>query len=299
MRQVPNRAFTLVELLVSISIIGILVALILPAVQAAREAARRIQCANHLKQMGLALQVYHGSLRCLPAGFVESTKTFWTGLILPQIEQAPLYETLEFGAPWDVLGTPNASAQMTYLSLFQCPSSAAPQRSSSQGVPGRVPCTYLACGSGIATREWGPGYVMCQPELDGLFYWDSATRFADVVDGLSHTIALGEALFRPDINAPDLTGITQIVDHWYIGSAGLAFNELSETIGSTGVAINALYDPAVAVDEKELCFSSRHPGGVQVVFADGHVTMVSATISRSVWSALGTRNQAEVTVQAE
>ncbi len=113
------RGFTLIELLVVIAIIAILVALLLPAVQAAREAARRIQCQNNLHQMGIALHGYHDSLRSFPSGCIWPNRTLWSGLIREHMEQAPLYDSLEFDRPWDVDNSPNELACATYLTVYR------------------------------------------------------------------------------------------------------------------------------------------------------------------------------------
>ena len=155
MGRFRRHAFTLVELLVVIAIIGILVGLLLPAVQAAREAARRMQCANNLKQMGLALHEYHDSHRTFPSGFIFPNRVFWTGMILPYVEQGPLYQTLDFRLPFNDGNLPNGAACAKYLPIFRCPSSNSPERLSVQGVSNRVPSNYLGVGSGTATRDRG------------------------------------------------------------------------------------------------------------------------------------------------
>lgn len=294
MTRSSARGFTLIELLVVIAIIAILMALLLPAVQAAREAARRIQCQNNLHQMGIALHGYHDSLRSFPAAYIWPNRTLWSGLILEQMEQSPLYDTLEFGRPWDVDNSPNELACATYLTVYRCPSSATPEHMDLQGITDRVPCNYLACASGTGARESGPPPLVGLPGSDGIFFVNSSTRMADILDGSSSTVAIGEALVRIDVQGPDHTGITQIVDHWYIGTPEGNANEVSESMGSTGVAINSVAMPGLFIDEKELCFSSRHSGGVQVLFADGHVSFISETIDRDTWSALGTRAGREV-----
>jgi prepilin-type N-terminal cleavage/methylation domain-containing protein/prepilin-type processing-associated H-X9-DG protein len=286
--------FTLVELLVVIAIIGILVALLLPAVQAAREAARRIQCQNNLRQMAIAVHNYHGAHGNFPSGVIRANRTLWSGLILTQIEQEPLYGTLEFGRPWDEDGSANERACGVYLPVYRCPSSTAPEHVDLQGIVDRVPCTYLACSSGTAARESGPPPLAGQPDSDGVFFADSRVRVADIRDGTSSTVAIGEALFRTDVHGPDHYGIVQIVDHWYIGTPEGFDNEISEALGSTAAAINSVEIDDLFVDEKELCFSSYHPGGAQLAFADGHVSLVSETIDRHTWSALGTRAGREI-----
>jgi prepilin-type processing-associated H-X9-DG protein len=214
---------------------------------------------------------------------------------LPEIEQARLYESLEFGAPWDVPGTPNHSACGTMLRLLRCPSSGAPEHRTTNGIADRVPCNYLACTSGLLTRESGPPPLVGEGVPDGVFGVNGRTRLADVLDGTSHTIVFGEAIFLYEPSGQDHYGLNQFIDHWYIGTIEGAGNEISESMGSTGVPINAFLSPELFVDERELSFSSYHPGGAQVVLADGHVRFVSQTIQRAVWSAMGTRANREVT----
>jgi len=126
-----------------------------------------------------------------------------------------------------------------------------------------------------------------------MFYVNSGTRLADLLDGTSTTVAAGETMFIYRSFGPDHFGLNQFLDHWYIGTLEGQGNEASEAMGSTGVAINS-YKLPVFVDEKELAFSSHHPGGVQVVFADGGVTFVAETIDRNTWSAMGTRHGGDI-----
>lgn len=293
-RQSPG--FTLVELLVVIAIIGILIALLLPAVQAAREAARRAQCQNNLHQIGIALHNYHDTNRKFPPGITWPNRTFWSGHLLPYLEQRPMYEMLDLDLMWNT--SPNNEACGTYLSMFRCPSTTAPRHITAQGIPDRVPCNYLACTSGTVTRESapagsGPSPLAGSPDSNGIFFVNSATKLADIVDGSSSTVAVGETVFIFKGHGPDHSGRNQFLDHWYIGTLEGCGNEVSESMGTTGVAINAFELP-VFVDEKELSFSSRHPAGSQVVLADGSVRFISEGIDRSTWSALGTRDSGEV-----
>ena len=279
-----KTAFTLVELLVVIAIIGILVGLLLPAVQAARESARRLQCSNNFHQLGIALNSYHDSHRRFPAAYVIPIRLMWNGCLLPQIEQGNLFNTLQFGEPWEVANTPNGRACETFIATYRCPSSDAPDHVEGlSNLSRRVPSSYLAVASGIATCESGlvPGNIG-NPNQDGLMYTSSSNRMANVLDGTSTTVAVGEALFRPEITGPDLNGfVFQIVDHWYIGSDNqiLAsvnpplYQEFSEGMGSTGVPMNAINDSSLLIDERELCFSSLHQGGCLFVFVDGHVNL--------------------------
>lgn len=296
-----TSGFTLIELLVVIAIIGLLIALLLPAVQAAREAARRIQCLNNLKQIGIAMHSYHDCLNSFPAGVVDNTGAMWSGLLLPQLEQEPLYNTISWNGRWSQQGSPNSLACTQRLPVFRCPSAAAPDRLDNVGILNRVPCTYLACATGNLARESGP-----DPRVgmngDGVFFVDSAVRFADIKDGTSNTVAVGDALFSMDVVGPDAMSLLQVVDHWYIGSPELyrsLHTEVSEALGSTAVAINTVRDndPSIAIDEKELCFSSYHSGVVQVLFCDGHTTTITESIDRNIWRYLGTRAGREDTSQ--
>ena len=290
---------SLVELLVVIAIIGILVALLLPAVQAARETARRMQCANNLKQMGLAAILYSNAQGKFPAGCLTSKdlpdfqRFFWSGQLLPHIEQSTVRDSIDPNKPWDTYG-PNIDAMRLKLPLFRCPSSNAPDEYS-QIVEGRATCTYLACASGTVRFETGPGKLIGDVDQDGAFYTNSQTRHRDFTDGLSQTILLAETLFLPGVSGPDHNGTLQIIDHWCIGSPGMGSSEMSEALGSTAIKINSWKLGSLAfIEDIELGFSSRHTGLVQAVFGDGHVQIVSDSIDQIVWSSVGTRASSEV-----
>lgn len=287
-----KRGFTLVELLVVVAITGILVALLLPAVQAAREAARRMQCGNNLHQMAIATQNYHDAFQVFPSGFILPNKVVWSGQLLPQLDQNTIYDSLSFSASWS--SGPNAVACSTLLAVFRCPSASVAEHTDVQGILNRVPCTYLACATGLMRNESGPPPVAGGSDMDGMFFFNSRVKLRDVLDGTSSTVLIGESLFDTDVSGIDHDGEPHIVDHWYIGSPLIRPSDVSESVGSTAVSINRIFDQGAFIDEKELCFSSRHPGGAQVSFVDGHVAMVPLTIDAAVWSALGTRAQSEV-----
>lgn len=285
-----RRGTTLVESLVVITVIGLLMSLLLPAVQSARESGRRVVCVNHLKQMGLGLHLHHQVHGRLPPGITSSRRMFWTGSLLPFLEQQALAESVDPELPWD--SGDNATVCATYLPIFRCPTSTAPRQMTAQGIVNRSPSDYLACVSGTATRESGPPPLAGEPDSDGLFFIDSRTRLADILDGLSHTVALGESVFIYESMGIDLTGSPQFVDRWTIGTFEGVGNEVSEGMGSTGVAINS-HRLDVMVDEIELSFGSQHPGGAHIGFADGAVRLIRESIDPLTWSAMGTRNGAE------
>ena len=299
--HLPRKAFTLVELLVVIAIIGILIGLLLPAVQSAREAARRVQCANNLKQMGLA-SIHHADAQgAFPSGtriskvMSSNHRLMWSGQLLPFIEQSGLRNAIDPDKPWDSYA-PNVAAMRTYLSIFRCPSASAPE-SYTQVVDERVPCTYLACASGTIGIETGNGPLIGDPIQNGALYTNSRTTHRDFLDGLTNTLLIAETLFLPGVSGPDNDGVPQIIDHWYIGTPGMGQSEMSEAVGSTAVPINSWKrSPQAFIEDIELGYASRHPGLIQSVFADGRVQTISESISPQVWSAIGTRAQGEVAI---
>ena len=314
-----RNAFTLVELLVVIAIVGILIGMLLPAVQMVREAARRVQCANNVKQQSLAMLNYESAYGYLPAGFNTPSMTMWSCYLLPYLEQKNLFETLDIDGPWDAMTASNPSnpaALGVYLGIFQCPSAnvAQVQFDSFSGT-NRVPCCYLACASGLLNRESGdlPWCGMGPFEefsgSDGVFFQNSQTRMAEIRDGTSHTILLGESLPDQDLWCVDYSGNRQKVDHWYIGSRELpeydqminGFNsaECSECIGSTACPINSVKRSDAPGNDMELSFGSAHTQGVNMGFADGHCRFVTESIDAQVWSALGTRSNGEVDTEID
>lgn len=286
--------FTLIELLVVVAIIAILIGLLLPAIQFAREAARRTQCLNGLKQMAVALTNHHDALRRYPSGFEWPSRTLWTARLLPFVEQNNLHDTLDFNQPWDVGA--NAAACGTPLPLFQCPSQPLPPPQDFEGIPNRQACTYLAVATGLLTRETGPDPVVGGANVDGIMYQNSQTRDRDVIDGTSHTAIIGEAIFDLKTTGIDPEGDFQAVDHWYLGSTDLLTGKnASECLGSLAVPLNAMRMVNLTeIESKELSFSSYHPGGVQLAFADGHATFVTQSLDPAILRAWGTRRGGEV-----
>ncbi len=184
-------AFTLVEMLVSISIIGILIGLLLPAVQMARESARSTQCSNNLHQIGIALHGYHDARKTLPPGCLQwrppggpsSFKQFaWSAYILPYLEQVPLYEAINFNVAYD--HPLNAEAGAVRLSSYICPSAIAP-------APGGLGKTDYA---GL----YGQRLTTFTNTNNGVFIYNKAFTFAMIRDGLSQTICVAEDTRGPE-----------------------------------------------------------------------------------------------------
>jgi len=293
-----RRGFTLVELLVVIAIIGILVSLLMPAVQAAREAARRSQCMNNLRQLGLGLHNYTTQHGVLPYGWNEHG-TGWQAMVLPFIEQQGLYDTLAFTEADNWGSTPSQEAACgTYLAIFRCPSMIQPTHVDDDGIPARVPASYRGHASSNATSDGSTGMVagtsaMKEPDQDGLMFGCSSISFAHVHDGLSNTIVLGESY--TDINFQQ---DGQALDYWYLGSPQVdPYNcdgsgsgaEYTEFCGSTGAPINSRLNAALSGYLKEVAYGSYHPGGAFFCLADGSVHFIADSISITVYQALGSR----------
>lgn len=297
-----NNGFTLVELLVVIAIIGILVGLLLPAVQAAREAARRMQCSNNLKQIGLSLHNYHDTYQKLPPGIVTSNQLAWGTMILPFMEQGPLFDSLSaagaFDEPWeDILavttngvGTSAPLAQ-TPVSAFICPSDPGGELNLKQGGTGGI---YFAKSNyvGVFSAYYNPSNPTATNGSGGsdrpsVFTDNSATRFRDILDGLSNTLIVAE---RCTVGGPsgslwigyqnDFGGsITGSISQFQVRL------RMERSSNDTDYVINgsSVYNP-----------SSLHPGGAQFIRGDASVTFVSETIPLRVQAALGTMDGGEV-----
>jgi prepilin-type N-terminal cleavage/methylation domain-containing protein/prepilin-type processing-associated H-X9-DG protein len=308
-----RRGFTLVELLVVIAIIGILVSLLLPAVQAAREAARRMQCGNHLKQLTLALHNYHDTMRAFPAGRT-STSISTHAFLLPFLEQNQVYQQIDFGSFWN--HARNEIPRAVMISTFQCPSD--PQSAVPDGWGAN---NYRANqGSGIL---WGlppansenPNFGFAAP--NGVFYLNSWTRFADILDGTSHTAAFSEhgradfnngAFHRNDTFWPQTNPLTPdeaVRDCESIDPTNLVYQRYS-AVGAPwlyGYHSTTIYFHVAPPNGRSCMFPpgriataarSAHPGGVNVSLCDGSVRFVAETVHLQIWRALGTRAGGEV-----
>jgi prepilin-type N-terminal cleavage/methylation domain-containing protein len=252
-----SRGFTLVELLVTISIIGVLVGLLLPAVQAAREAARKASCKNNLRQIGIALHNYHDSRRVLPAGCIQwrawnaspTRRQFaWSAMLLPFLEQQNLHQQIDWNAPYDA--PENAAVAKIDLPIYLCPTE-----------PDFTPHKGLISYGGIFGE-----LLVDREQDDGLFVNERAFRFSDVLDGLSNTLAVSE-----DVGGPDR--------EWING----------RNIFAVAHGIN---DPTAWVGDNEI--RSAHVGGAMMLFADARTLFVSETIDKPLLGKLITRAKQEI-----
>lgn len=286
----PLRAFTLVELLVVIAIIGILIALLLPAVQAAREAARRAQCTNNLKQIGLALHNYHDATKALPTGALKKneadgtpsiTAWGWNALILPQLEQQALYDAIRPGRR--TLGATVKDANL--LSLMQqpiqtllCPSDNPTDLGATRDVneESLIVANYAGNASSDNFVTDGDGH---DPIVEGLFLinQDRAVRFADITDGLSNTFAIGER--RWQVRTGGATFMCRSVMPFGSGDTGVDHRR-ADSLGSGLFKLN-LAGTTQDGDGEARCmrtWGSRHPGGANFLMADGSVHFINDTI---------------------
>ena len=302
-RPVPSRlvrAFTLIELLVVIAIIGVLVALLLPAVQAAREAARRSQCVNNLKQIGLALHNYESSNQTLPPGYVsafDSTGTDlgtgwgWASMMLPQLELSTGFAALNFLQNIELPG--NQTVRLVIFNVFLCPTDRvdpswpAVDRDYLTGAPTRVICQIAPSNYVGMNGVSEPG-----PDGEGVFFRNSQIAFRDITDGLSQTLAVGERshFLGPATWTGSVTGALL-----YDGDGDMVGTPVVETgpgmvLGHSGEGAG----PGANRSEPNQ-FYSLHPGrGVNFLFADGHVAFLKATMNYKTYVALSTRSGNEV-----
>jgi prepilin-type N-terminal cleavage/methylation domain-containing protein/prepilin-type processing-associated H-X9-DG protein len=316
-----RRGFTLIELLVVISIIGVLVALLLPAVQAAREAARRASCTNNLKQIGLALQTYHDALECFPMSyaarraFVDGASDTapgwgWSAMILPQIEQPALFQATNFGLP--VEAPQNSTVVRMLILAYLCPSDPTPgapfpiDDGSSTVLASVAPTSYAACvGDDRADSTTG---LNNDGLGNGVMYRNSRVRLADVTDGASQTILVGERAWSITSGIwPGVVtgGVVRRGPANPCPTTGALFYPASTLVQAHCNVLNTDTDPDGGIDD----FSSRHPGGALFVFADGSVHFLKSVLRNSgrrpdgstiyspsslVLQALGTRSGGEV-----
>ena len=318
------RGFTLIELLVVIAIIAILIALLLPAVQSAREAARRMQCVNNLKQMGLALFNYEGAVSCFPSGVISALANpnwkmppgqctafpadlgpGWSlfALMFPHLEQQALTNSLNFSLT--IPDPSNQTTRETRLALYVCPSDTGPISVSMYdcGDPpaaGNIPlpilnflgpCSYVGCLGG-ADRGYPTSLVGCyewQP-FNGMFHRNSRVRIAEVTDGTSNTVGVGE---RADFFVTtDWVGVIPGAEAIYNPQRGLGCNNWRPPL--IAVLAHGRQFTVNAPDASPGAFQSQHPGGANFLLMDGSVRFIRATITLPTMWALCTRNLGEV-----
>lgn len=253
----PLRGFTLVELLVVIAIIGILLGLLLPAVQFAREAARQTTCRNHQHQIGLALHAYHNAHRALPIGCLEwrawgapkaRKNLAWSAMLLPFIEQQALYDKVDFDYAYD--HAVNADAAKTRVDVYVCPTA----------IPKNGPRGEISYGGMFGEL------LVDRRSDDGMFLYDQTMRFRDCLDGLSSTIATGEDVLGPE-------------SQWING-------------GNVFVQSHPINDRSVWIGDNEI--RSLHPAGAMVLFLDGSVHLLNQSIDKRLLGQLITRDRLEV-----
>jgi prepilin-type N-terminal cleavage/methylation domain-containing protein/prepilin-type processing-associated H-X9-DG protein len=300
---VRNRnAFTLVELLVVIAIIGILIALLLPAVQAAREAARRSQCNNNLKQIGIALHNYHDTTSSFPPGrmscdgwtggpctgktWIEKPGTSGFVMLLPYLENQPLYD--QFGGfrlgalfptspPDNSWRTPAIDQAMRIRpDVFVCPSDV------SQPMRGNEATSSYAFNHGSRGPSWGMNQQDLKHGNTGVFNYLSVYSMRDIRDGTANTFFAGEVVAAHTAESSN---------RWVVGSRHL------DSLRSTENPVNTPPGTGIVLDAYGYkcngAFASQHPGGANFVFADGHVQFISETIDLALYRALSTRDGRE------
>jgi len=301
----PQAGFTLVELLVVIAIIGVLVALLLPAVQQAREAARRMQCGNNLKQMALAMHTYHDVNNTFPIGSNQfnhngfnNNRGFmgWAIGILPAIEQQNLFDLYNHNA--DSLSATNQAVRETFIDTYNCPSDTSTgQRHTPQ--TGACCSRVFATSSyrGVSGRSNGSRYFDDAGHFNGIDMRDRGVlpaladrgrpmRFADILDGTSNTLAIGEAHTTTQLNRATFWAhtytsyaLSSITVGYPVPSFGITNYELCRTTANDlGVSDNAC----------KRFFGAHHPGGIQFAKVDGSVTFVADTTDQLILGALAT-----------
>ncbi len=292
-----RKAFTLVELLVVIAIIGMLIALLLPAVQAAREAARRMSCTNNMKQIGLSLHMYHDTFKTLPAGWQgydpSNGQPHWFGLpgwawsasILPYMEQTAVHDNL-IHFDHAIADPVNDEVRVAGIPIFRCPTDIGEPTFNLQGGGPAVgagvtfPIT-IATGNYIGVFGTVDFHHLCNPsspdfngcEGNGTFFLNRPIRFSDIQDGLSNTLIVGE---RSSKWAPSTwVGVVTGGQHAVARVAGVA----SYPPNSEETPIEYFHN-----------FSSFHPVGTNFLLGDGSVKLISESIDEKTFHALTTRS---------
>ena len=299
--RISHRGFTLIELLVAIAIMAVLMALLVPAVQQAREAARRTECKNNLKQLGLALQNYHSAFGIFPPGAIYDfersvgNNATWISMILPYIDQLPLFERADWNASFAATVAPgNPPAEIVSASIpnMSCPSDPA---------HGKLALGVFRRGNYAANSGIGPLHSVSNPNdptrtYSGPFTMNSSRSLRDFTDSYSSTVVVAELLnsthndFRGVMHYPE----GPLYQHDRVPNSTMPDE-------SRGVyCLNGRLVPCVGTSttasDRALIYSARsvHSGGVQVALADGSTHFISENISLTTWKALGTQGGGEV-----
>jgi prepilin-type N-terminal cleavage/methylation domain-containing protein/prepilin-type processing-associated H-X9-DG protein len=330
-----SRAFTLIELLVVIAIIAVLIALLLPAVQSAREAARRTQCTNNLKQIGLGIANYESSTGAIVSGYLSVTGPLrssgvpgfnpdpesgdngpgwgWLAMLLPQIEQAPLYAAINVDLPTWVVE--NRTITLVTVNVFNCPSANNPTPTctmvGANGSPLPVANTEFARANYQYNQGWNdsgiPASVSQEDAVrgcNGPIFRNSRITYAGVTDGLSNTVFAGEK--TPYLADASWVGTIPGYRHFAYnafasaGTGGLGVNyDYPSSILSTHSG-PSLYESPVVIHPPNSPLGhtdemySLHPGGSNVLMGDGSVRFIKASINLLAWQALCSRSNGEV-----
>jgi prepilin-type N-terminal cleavage/methylation domain-containing protein/prepilin-type processing-associated H-X9-DG protein len=308
----PRAGFTLIELLVVIAIIGVLIALLLPAVQQAREAARRIQCTNNLKQLGIALHTYLDSNGQFPLGAVgrvvssgdypsNSYRQPFVVALLPYYEQLALYNSYNFDLNFNHIA--NTTTRVTWINVYQCPSDT---RQMFQQASGSTFVNFDAKGNyGL---NWGANTFWNQGAGNGVrlapFYIGYGARMADITDGTSGTLAMMEMRQAPSPNGtpPDIDRRARLWNDdtaCYQISTRMPPNsrlpDYSRCVNDPARALPCINNNnATAARDFYLGARSRHPGGVNGLLCDGSVRFFKDSIALPVWQGLSTSSGGEV-----
>jgi prepilin-type N-terminal cleavage/methylation domain-containing protein/prepilin-type processing-associated H-X9-DG protein len=297
-------AFTLLELLVAIAIVGVLTGLLLPAVQKVRAAAVRLVCQNNLKQIGTALHDYHDTYSRFPPGTVDGPfgpdvgqhdRSVYLHFLLPFAEQDAVYaQTRDWlaTAPAGEYMCHRCPTRFTVVPIFWCPSDpVGPKTETLAGDPQGFHTNYAACaGSTALNAAGGSG-----DRLNGTFFWNSQVSISQVTDGTSNTVLVGELVVSPDVTGHDVRGRMYnparqgavLFTTQYPPNDRTAPDRL-------GYCQSIPAAPCVStVTDLNLTARSRHAGGVNVALGDGSVRFIADTVDPATYRALGTRSNGD------
>jgi prepilin-type N-terminal cleavage/methylation domain-containing protein/prepilin-type processing-associated H-X9-DG protein len=318
-----RQGFTLIELLVVIAIIAVLIALLLPAVQAAREAARRSQCTNNLKQLGLAMHNYHDSLSSFPIGAmgvrsliaggrypdgtpVGNARRTWLPMLLPYIEQGVVANSYNFSQIFNTYL--NTTAELTQMSVLSCPSD--PNQGSIENSPPRYQHNYVVNWGNTTWQQnmtttynptvgiYPPGTTNSVPFLGAPFTMDKSFGIQSITDGTSNTLLMAEVKIGADITGGIQDHRGDIWNDDWMCAMFTAFTPPNVSFSDyLGNDCNYPYQnnpPCIVQVPYFIAARSYHPGGVNALMSDGHVQFFKNTIAYTTWRMLGSSQGGEV-----